>query len=107
MTKDKDRKESQPLKHSEGLCSTCKNEALCAHQEEYARPVWDCNEFEVCPSPSGVITDEFIAGLLQKTREPGERNSDNYAGLCKNCDKRMTCVHTRPGAGVWHCEEYK
>jgi hypothetical protein len=86
-----------------GLCMTCNNVSTCVYRKRYKKPVWHCEEFDnyVLPKYNQILImndDEFL-GIQQK-------ETNQFKGLCSNCDDRYSCKYPKPESGIWHCEEY-
>lgn len=86
-----------------GLCSTCKNASECTYPRDPKRPVLQCEEFEGVTKISEKSSRTNIS--LVKKRAP--KTDEAVNGLCKLCEKRLTCTFPKPEGGVWHCEEYE
>ncbi len=65
---------------SEGLCTTCRNNADCKLPRTPSKPIVECEEFEIAEA--------------------------RRSGLCVNCADLATCGFPNAGNAVWYCEEY-
>lgn len=86
-----------------GLCSTCANAPTCTFPRDPARPVLQCEEFEVHASPPAKAASEKTSPPPGPDR--GEKAAGEYAGLCSTCEDRETCTYPNGEGGVWQCEE--
>lgn len=90
-----------------GLCPVCKNSEGCTHPRNFECPVLQCEEFEIClNSPAKISKKNVLAAADSLVKSKTDKDSDEYLGLCKNCDGRKTCTYPKSGGGVWRCEEY-
>ena len=82
------------------LCSTCNHETGCMYRQNYKGKVIFCEEFEI---------EDIIEGsqYVEIQNDNNKINSENYTGLCRNCDLRKTCMLCTPAKIIWHCEEYQ
>jgi hypothetical protein len=83
-----------------GICSTCNHAESCCFRRDTQRPVLECDEFD----------DHVDLPRVDRRLKPeaisSEDRSEQYKGLCINCENRTTCVFGVPGQSIWHCEEY-
>ncbi len=94
-----------------GLCTTCKHRQTCTFPGNSDNPKLFCEEFECVGASSsegasgiGVVSSKPVETLTEAGNgEP----SDEYLGLCVNCENREFCKHPRPAGGIWYCEEYR
>jgi hypothetical protein len=84
-----------------GICTTCKHRDNCAYLSNSTEAVYHCEEFD-----TQVATPVNATPRIATKPEEIEEGIQ-YKGLCKNCEKRMTCSYTKPEGGIWHCEEYE
>ena len=95
------------MKNGRGLCSTCNNSPSCFYRGSRG-PALFCELF-----------DDYVPPVVRSTVDRGsppveapvtltaaEHKPIAYTGLCMNCDNRQTCVRSRSGESVWHCENY-
>ena len=82
------------------LCTTCTHEDGCVNAVDNKRPIYYCEEFESYTPP--------VAEPENDTRpvEANPADSEEYTGICINCDHRATCPNASTEGGIWHCEEY-
>jgi hypothetical protein len=85
----------EPIQYN-GLCITCIHTETCGFRRDVSQPVIECDEFDIGKTPEVV----FEAGAV------AEKPTEEYKGLCVNCDLRYECKFPRTAEGVWHCEEY-
>ena len=81
------------------LCSTCNHAPTCGNRSTAEKPVFYCEEF-----------DAYVPESSKKrsVSAPTETiDSDEYKGLCFNCENREKCVFPKSEGGIWHCEEYR
>lgn len=105
-----------------GLCSTCNNIADCGYRRARGFDALFCETFDNYTAPSIRTVESssrFQADKKPKNDQTGkpvhspqpnakdEDSSDNFKGLCINCEHREDCRLPRPDGGVWHCEEYE
>jgi len=85
------------------LCSTCNHGEICLSKNTRQGPVWFCEEFD-----DYVAVKELYDTALQRTDSQDRlSDSEQFKGLCMNCENRHACSYLKPNGGVWHCEEYK
>ncbi len=84
-----------------GICSTCNYVETCSFRRDTPRPVIECDEFD-----DRVEVAHKLPQTDLESRGSSESRSDQYTGLCINCEVRATCTLRAPGLSVWHCEEY-
>ena len=84
---------------SRDLCSTCSSAPGCINQASEKKPVFQCEEFSLPPSPA------FSEGN-SRTNSDCSQSGDESEGLCCNCGNRKDCGMRLVEGGVWHCEEY-
>jgi len=82
----------------EGLCSTCIHREHCIYYDPN-NPIYQCEEFDAFVEPRKINKIAIVPS--------GKKTNDEFAGLCKNCANRDTCMFAKPQGGVWHCEEYR
>jgi hypothetical protein len=92
-----------------GLCMTCEHAPTCIYPRDLDRPVWQCEEFEVCEAPlEKASVSSFLAEASAKSRTDIDEGEEvKFKGLCLNCENRKTCIFPKPEEGVWRCEEYE
>jgi hypothetical protein len=84
-----------------GLCSTCIHEPGCVYLEPFRGTVIQCEEFEI-------YHNKPMTGNSKNSNNPNNlMDEDLFAGLCKNCDFRVTCKQWVKDTIIWHCEEYQ
>lgn len=86
-----------------GLCSTCKNSLECTYPRDPKRPVLQCEEFEGVTK----VSEKPSKTKITLVKEAKFNAEEELKGLCKLCEKRLTCTFPKPEGGVWHCEEYE
>ena len=83
------------------LCTTCNHYEICSKRGDRRRPIWFCEEFD-----NYVPVKELKLGTDSKVSfEPVEKETQQFKGLCVNCENRKDCKLHRPNGGIWHCEE--
>ena len=86
-----------------GICSTCRHRPRCLFFKAARQPIHTCEEFAV----AGAGEEPVAADSGQLTYSDGvEYGEGQSAGLCVNCETRLTCMHRRPGEPVTECEDY-
>ncbi|MCD6217916.1 hypothetical protein J7L05_08670 [bacterium] len=83
-----------------GICSTCKHSAGCAYLRNHTEPIFHCNEFET------IEAETATTAVAEPRTESEQADTENFKGLCVNCEKRHECKINKPESGIWHCEEY-
>jgi hypothetical protein len=87
-----------------GICAACRHAQGCTYPRNPGQPTLRCEEFE-----------EFVPEAEEPRDPPRDRQAmapvdaagpDTFMGLCRNCEKRLTCTYPKPAGGVWHCDEY-
>lgn len=93
-----------------GICSACDHAATCRLHSKYDEPVFFCEEFTGVSI--GSVHEKLgtfaISGSYEQqvaVRKP-ECARLAYLGLCRNCEKIITCPFLKPGGGTWQCEDY-
>lgn len=81
------------------LCDSCKNVSTCVYIKNGKRPVFYCEEFEIHEVQQ--VQDD-----TSRIDSDTEAEYPVFAGLCKNCENRKTCMNAKPDRVIWHCEEY-
>jgi len=84
-----------------GICSTCNYAETCSFRRDTPRPVLECDEFD-----DRVEVPRNLPRTDLESRGSSESTSEQYKGLCINCEVRVTCTLRTPGVSIWHCEEY-
>jgi hypothetical protein len=87
--------EEEPIQYL-GLCMTCIHTETCGFRRDVSQPVIECDEFDIGKTPESTVQEKAAA----------EKPTEEFKGLCINCDLRHECKFPRPAEGVWHCEEY-
>ena len=82
-----------------GICVNCDSKDDCAYRQDPDKPILFCEQYEVSTIPPQKIS-------LIKQEKQTETESNNFRGLCMNCESRSSCMFPKPEGGVWHCEEY-
>ncbi len=88
-----------------GICSTCRHQARCLFFKAARQAIHTCEEFDDVNQPGDLEASKAI--------RPANANNGistgqgKPAGLCTNCDTRLTCMHREPGVMVQECEEYR
>ena len=86
-----------------GICSTCRHQSRCLFFKAARQAIHHCEEFDDAnkAGDKANVTGKTIA-------KPGDVNLEQgqSAGLCTNCDTRLTCMHRKPGETVLKCEDY-
>ena len=83
------------------LCSTCNHAQSCGNRGTPEKPIFYCEEFDAYIPESPKKTSISESAPIEMI------NSDQYKGLCSNCENRETCLLPKPEGGIWHCEEYR
>ncbi len=86
-----------------GLCVNCNYKDGCTYCASAKGPVVCCEEF-----------DAFIPIQQLPSRNSNLESkvddisySNEFTGLCMNCDNNSICKSAGTPGGVWHCEEYE
>jgi hypothetical protein len=86
------------------ICTTCMSYDTCTFPINMSRPILHCEEFKpYAPRPS--VTETVGKTRMEKTAE--KTAETQYIGLCKNCELKQSCTHSKPGKYVLNCEEYQ
>lgn len=98
---------STPIK-DKGICVTCSHAPSCVFLKASGRPTWFCEEFDEfnATSASAGVASITLSDMQAGVKTNGNGNGGS-AGLCSNCEVRTGCVHRKPGAPVFECEEYQ
>lgn len=89
-----------------GLCVNCNNRNSCSYLASIKGPVICCEEYD------NYTPVEQNIPVLPKNN-PGETHSaidivsNEFQGLCINCEHNSECKSARLPGGIWHCEEYR
>ena len=89
------------------LCSNCRNaEDCCTFHRNRAKPTLYCEEFEIdiCPSANITGKEDPLSTVWVAAKD---EDSNEFIGLCSNCDHRSSCSFPKLEGGIWHCEEYE
>ena len=94
-----------PSTVSLGICSTCNHAETCSFRRDTPRPVLECDEFD---DHVDLPRRDLLRGDLElkSSAVSSESGSEQYTGLCVNCEVRTTCTLRTIGQSIWHCEEY-
>jgi len=109
-TRDEAEEESEISRRGyRGLCSACRKGEQCTYPRDYRHPILQCEEFEGIEPSAVRFTEKDILQAIDSIVKLNceENNSNQYQGLCRNCQIREHCTYPRPEGGVWHCEEYR
>ncbi|MFC1888856.1 hypothetical protein ACFL4G_03765 [Thermodesulfobacteriota bacterium] len=92
-----------------GLCETCNKAETCIYQRDPNQPVLQCEEFDGYEPKTMKELTSRQPELKSKHvgSRGGEKDSDQYLGLCSNCENRHSCTYPKQDGGVWHCEDYR
>jgi len=82
--------------NTNSICTSCRHEDYCRFIEHSKENILQCEEFEINPTPKKPIVNQTETKI-----------DENYSGLCKNCIHRISCMHRKNHAVVWHCEDYE
>jgi len=95
---------------AEGLCSTCSHVAGCALRARQTSNVHWCEEFDAYITPPTPVSDAYAQHLTApsdaETRDEAP-TAQTSAGLCSNCEGRLSCEMPRTSSAVYFCEEYR
>jgi hypothetical protein len=85
-----------------GICTTCNDASTCLNARNSKNPTWFCEQFDDYSAPKVESFDmnSYLSSLSK------EKYSENYKGLCMNCENRHTCAECNTQGGIWHCENY-
>jgi hypothetical protein len=102
---------STPIK-DKGICVTCSHAPSCVFLKASSRPTWFCEEFDEFTAAAASMQNASttLASIHSGVHTNGNGNGNGNggsAGLCSNCEVRTACVHRKPGAPVFECEEYQ
>ncbi|MFA4851871.1 MAG: hypothetical protein WC868_05570 [Bacteroidales bacterium] len=84
-----------------GLCSTCIHKTGCMYRKTFKGKIIQCEEFEITENSTG--KSQYVKNQI----DVNNSDSENYTGLCKNCDLRKTCMLYSSDKINWNCEEYQ
>ena len=90
----------------QGLCMTCRNNTICPQARDSQHPVLYCEEFDDYIPPEQEDFSVSTSSIEVEKSDEEKKISENYKGLCVNCENRKNCTILKPSGGVWHCEEY-
>jgi hypothetical protein len=90
-----------------GLCINCMHKEHCSYLATVQSPVICCEEYDVLtPDPQrSDVTSLQNNPYETPSAVPGYTNE--FQGLCINCENNSSCKTARMPGGVWHCEEYQ
>ena len=88
----------------QSICTTCIHAENCIYRGDGKRTILSCDEFEVAPG-SRKNTSRAVQTNSEKQNTVGK--TENFKGLCANCDHRHYCQYADTETGIWYCEEYK
>lgn len=91
----------QPKKQDKNLCVNCKFRDSCHFVKNSSEPILFCEEFELEKQ-----TELKLVQHNENSQADINSSSEEFKGLCRNCEKRDTCTYPKPEGGIWHCEEY-
>jgi len=84
------------------ICTTCNHYQICSNRRDRKRPIWFCEEFDdYVPVKEIKLETDYKASFKKVNKE-----TQQFKGLCSNCENRKTCKLQKPNGGIWHCEEY-
>jgi len=85
--------------NTKGICITCKHEKTCIFLRDAKKPIYCCEEYELFPTQ---IDNE----QNNKPEVKKKHSTNEYTGICLNCDNREECKIRCKTSIIWHCEEY-
>ncbi len=89
-----------------GLCINCINKEHCSYLMTAQGPVICCEEYDVYTPDPKIGSDLPLKNNPYKTQNAVKTYSDEFQGLCINCENNSFCKTARLPGGIWHCEEY-
>ena len=90
-----------------GLCVNCMHKEHCSFLTTAQGPVICCEEYEVFTSGSQTESALPPKNNPDETPPAVRTYSDEFQGLCINCENNSFCNTARIPGGIWHCEEYQ
>ena len=95
------------MKLDHGLCMTCNNAPSCFHRARRG-PALFCELFDDYVQPELRTVSKKVSPAAETSASlvAAEDDTSTYEGLCVNCENRLSCGHSRPAGGIWHCEDY-
>ncbi len=86
----------------QSICNTCIHAEGCIYRGDGNRTIISCDDFDPVDGPVGTRKVKKKTSL-----KADHTNSQEYKGLCANCNHRHNCQYACSETGVWYCEEYK
>ena len=89
-----------------GLCVNCNNKNHCSYLTSMKGPIWCCEEYDnYTPVQQNIsVLPKSNPGVTQTNVK---MYSNEFQGLCMNCENNSECKSAGLPGGVWHCEEYR
>ncbi len=87
-----------------GLCSSCRSTSTCTFPKTSAQPILQCEEFD---GSSASPPDALLKSSLSSPASRPAEDLTMLMGLCRGCERAMTCTYPKTEGGVWHCEEFQ
>lgn len=85
-----------------GVCAACTHDPGCIYEAMSGGMILQCEQFEMAfPKPAARPTSTQPRAFSSKPTD-----TNGFAGLCTNCENRLTCIYPKPEGGVWRCDEY-
>lgn len=84
-----------------GICATCNHQATCLFLRAARHPIAFCEEFDA----SGAASPR--PAVKTAARPDFNFGEGQELGLCADCAEKTGCMHRKPGAAVWNCEDYR
>lgn len=89
-----------------GLCINCNNKENCSYLALMKGPVWCCEEYDAY-TPEQQNSNVLLKNNPGKTPTNSNTYSNEFQGLCMNCEHNSECKSASLPGGIWHCEEYR
>lgn len=90
-----------------GLCINCNNKENCSYRVSIKDPVVCCEEYDAYMPEQQINANMYQENSNFETRVDVMSYSNEFKGLCINCENNSTCTISKLPGGIWHCEEYR
>ena len=81
------------------ICSSCRHESGCSFIKHSENAIITCEEFDIEKTKEKAPESSLISLLVINSTQ-------DFSGLCVNCDLRFTCNLQSSNSVKWHCEEF-
>jgi hypothetical protein len=83
-----------------GLCMSCSHRPMCMYLRDAKSPIMQCEEYDDFVRPTASV--QAAVTLTAPAAEAVE-----LTGLCRNCERRASCMHLKTGQVFLNCEDYE